>query len=86
MSQVPHREAGEAALDIRGEQERRCRVTCCWLRAIQLPHDERRLLGKLGSPECRLAARFCLRGAVMAQIAAGLNVILIVCAVGVVQW
>ena len=44
---MPHRETGEAALDVRGEQERRCRGTCCRLRAIQLLHDERRLLGKL---------------------------------------
>ena len=86
MSQVPHREAGKATLDIRGEQERRCRVTCCWLRATQLLHDERRLLGELGPLECRLAARLCLRGTVMAQVAAALNVILVVGAVGVVQW
>src|SRR5271157_4091348 len=45
MSQVPHRKAGEAALNVRREQEQQ---RGGGLRAIKLLHDERRLRGELG--------------------------------------
>jgi hypothetical protein len=47
MSEVPHREAGAAALDLRHEPEQRCCRTICGLRAIELLHDERRLRDEL---------------------------------------
>jgi len=78
MSEVPYREAGAAALDIRGQQKQQPGASR-GLRTIELLHDERRLLGKLA-----LLARghgVVRRGcqAWIARNAAAQNAIIFVC-------
>ena len=86
MSQVPHRQAGEATFDLRRQQEQPCGGAVRGLRAIELLHDERRLLDQLGLCVPSGAAISLAGVSQSAPNAGALNVILFVCVVGVVQW
>jgi hypothetical protein len=87
MSEVPHCQAGEATLDLRRQQEQSGCVAVWWLRAIELLHDEWRLLGKLGLVRTQLVlfswSSACLRREKCSR-AECYNFLLRM--VGVVQW